>query len=104
MVYYIILAVVSFLGGFWLGRRSGPTKSQRETITCSSQQVLLAYLIQDDIYRAKFTKWAKTSSAHYFSELINYRVGGNLYLLQFDDDKQMTALFEQLEPTEGPNV
>lgn len=96
----LIMLVVGLALGFFLRHILGPTKKQVEQITCSSQQVYLSYLIDDELYRARLNKWMKSSQAYFFSQLIAEKVGGRLYLMPFDNEEEMKVLLKQLEKSE----
>ena len=67
-----------------------------EAVTWSSQQLLIMYLVTDEMYRTRLIKWMKSEQAMRYSDAVADSLGGKLFLLPVDDKKTMEELITQL--------
>lgn len=85
---------IGLVVGYLLGKRHKFKGKIYDVIANYSQHAVYMYLIYDEMYRARFNRWAKTDQGLRYMDSVSENLGGSIYLLPVDDKKEMEGIIE----------
>ncbi len=91
--------LVGFVVGFLVALFGIPTSRTKDVLHYQGQQMLIMYLIEDEIYRKRLSQWMTSPQAARYSHLIQHSIRGKLHLLPLEDTARIDKIIESIETT-----
>jgi len=96
----VLSAIVFFsLGaalGFWYKRRMN--LQEKDNVAWIAQNLMMMYLIRDEMYLGQFKKWARSAQAEQYATLVENHLDGKLWIMPIQNQQTMAEMIKQMFP------